>query len=77
MPYILAPDFTFCEPAGRRIFLDLRGDRYFCLSDEADIAFSALVAGTPTAADIERLEALRRNPWMVGQVKELVIAHAR
>jgi len=61
MPYILAPDFTFCEPGGRRIFLDLRGDRYFCLSEEADIAFSALVDGTPSPGDLERLEALRRN----------------
>lgn len=60
MPYSLAPGFTFCEPAGRRIFLDLPGDRYFCLSDESDRAFGTLVAGAcPSADDLERLEALR------------------
>lgn len=62
MPYALAPGFSFCEPSGRRIFLDLPGDRYFCLSDETDVAFSALVTGVvPSADDEARLESLRKN----------------
>lgn len=34
----------FCEIGGQRVFLDLLGDRYFCLPPAVDTAFSSLAA---------------------------------
>lgn len=62
MSLTLAPGVTFCESAGRRIFLDLPRDRYFCLAGEADRAFGALVSGEAWSAEhSDRLEPLRRD----------------
>lgn len=62
MSLTLAPGVTFCESAGRRVFLDLPRDRYFCLGEEADRAFGALVSGAALSAEESgRLEPLRRD----------------
>ena len=47
MGFSLAPGISYAETAGRRIFLDLRRDRYFCLGEAADAAFAARVGSGP------------------------------
>lgn len=62
MSLTLAPGVTFCQSAGRRIFLDLPRDRYFCLADDTDRAFGALVSGDLLSAEhSDRLDPLRRD----------------
>lgn len=51
----LAPHVRFCEIAGRRIFLDLKADRYFSLPSPADTAFSAILGGAAAASEIAPL----------------------
>src|SRR5690349_5928480 len=43
----LRPGLSFCEAGGRLIFLDLVGDRYFCLPGPAEQAFRRIVANAP------------------------------
>lgn len=66
MSYALAPGLSFCDADGRRVFLDLGRDRYFCLSEHADQAFAALVEGAGLdGATIARLETLRQKGILV------------
>lgn len=45
MPYLrLSPDVGFCRIRGAAIFLDLKRDRYFQLTDEAEAAFAPAAA---------------------------------
>jgi hypothetical protein len=46
MPYCLAPGLSFCTTDNRRVFLDVKRDRYFCLGDAADRSFARLIAGS-------------------------------
>lgn len=39
MAFRLRDGLSWCECAGRAVFLDLERDRYFCLPDDADAAF--------------------------------------
>ncbi len=39
MVFRLRDGLSWCECAGRVVFLDLERDRYFCLPDDADVAF--------------------------------------
>lgn len=39
MVFRLRDGLSWCECAGRAVFLDLERDRYFCLPDDADVAF--------------------------------------
>ncbi|QUD90132.1 lasso peptide biosynthesis B2 protein [Phenylobacterium montanum] len=45
MPIQLSGDITFCETAGRLVFLDSARDRYFSLGGTAEHAFRQLWAG--------------------------------
>lgn len=45
MPYALRPGLFWCEIASHILFLDLPGDRYFCLSGTAAGAFLAAAQG--------------------------------
>jgi hypothetical protein len=57
---------SFCDADGRRVFLDLGRDRYFCLSDDADHAFAALAEGADLdGAAVARLETLRQKGILV------------
>ena len=56
MGLMLRPGVSYCEVAGRLMFLDLQTDRYFCLGRRAEAAFRAASAG-PVAAG-EQDEAL-------------------
>jgi hypothetical protein len=60
MGYLLGEGLSFCAVLDRYIFLDLPGDRYFCLGAEAAEGFSLILRGdalqAPDAA-VERLVA--------------------
>jgi len=59
MGYQLAPGLSFCTTDGKRVFLDIRRDRYFCLSPEPDDSFGRLAGGgVLEEADLRRLEGL-------------------
>src|SRR3569623_2113010 len=45
--FALAPGTSFCRVAGRTMFLDVVGDRYFCLSPEGERAFTKLADAAP------------------------------
>jgi hypothetical protein len=45
MAYALRPGVSYCESGGRLVFLDLAGDRYFCLADSEEAGFRALADG--------------------------------
>lgn len=45
MPLLLRQDVFWCSCGGRTVFLDLRGDRYFCLPPAADAAFRRVAGG--------------------------------
>ncbi|MGY6517571.1 MAG: lasso peptide biosynthesis B2 protein [Lysobacteraceae bacterium] len=47
----LHPDITYCDTAGRLIFLDTRTDRYFRLPPHLETAFSAYAGGTRCTVD--------------------------
>ncbi|TPG18814.1 lasso peptide biosynthesis B2 protein [Sphingomonas koreensis] len=51
MTYRLRPDVSFCRLDGRLIFLDLSGDRYFCLSGACETAFEQLCSAQSLSAD--------------------------
>jgi transglutaminase superfamily protein len=57
--YRLPNHIHFCEIGGQRVFLDLAGDRYFCLPPQAETAFGLLLAdaspAAPIASDIDLL----------------------
>ncbi|GAA4773265.1 hypothetical protein GCM10023219_20580 [Stakelama sediminis] len=59
MGYRLAPTFSFCRCEGRFFFLDLEGDRYFCLAPAIESAFGRLIAGrAPAKPDVPLLDRL-------------------
>lgn len=64
MTYRLKPGITFCQVAGRTMFLDLPRDRYFCLSPSAEQSFVRLLSRSGlNAEDAANLDALaRRGP---------------
>ncbi|TPE62602.1 lasso peptide biosynthesis B2 protein [Sandaracinobacter neustonicus] len=51
MGLMLRPGVSYCEVAGRLIFLDLEADRYFCLGRRAEAAFRAATAGLAEAGE--------------------------
>lgn len=53
--YEIREDLSFCRIDGRPIFLDMRNDRYFCLSDELEIAFDAYTRHAESSRDVARL----------------------
>ena len=56
MPYQLCEHISFCWANDRAVFLDLRRDRYFCLSADAEAIFRALTEADGEAAPgVERL----------------------
>ena len=67
--FALAPGMSFCRVAGRTMFLDVVGDRYFCLSPEGERAFTKLADAAPhdrrdlaTLAGLTVAGPLRRCP---------------
>lgn len=60
MQLALRPSLFFCDVQGRPIFLDVEGDRYFCLARKAETAFRALASGEPAAViDTTAIASLR------------------
>ena len=57
MAWTLSPGISFCETAGRFIFLDVSRDRYLCLAEETELSFRRLVAAAPPAAMDESILA--------------------
>lgn len=56
MNYCLADQVTFCSVSGRLVFLDVRHDRYFCLGDQLEPVFQALLtAGGEPVDGVEKL----------------------
>jgi len=50
---------SFCRVSGRLLFLDVPGDRYFCLDDAAERSFARLVGGDQlTSEDRQALDKL-------------------
>lgn len=59
MAYTLKPGISFCQVAGRTVFLDLPADRYFCLSPDAEHSFARLASGaSPQPEDARILKGL-------------------
>lgn len=59
MAYTLKPGISFCQVAGRTVFLDLPADRYFCLSPDAEHSFVRLAGGaSPQPEDARILKGL-------------------
>lgn len=54
----LRDNLHWCDCGGRAVFLDLKEDRYFCLSHRTNEAFLRLVADGIGADDAERLNVL-------------------
>lgn len=52
MGYRLRDHVTFCDVAGRLIFLDVAADRYFCLSDTAEAQFRAVAGQVQSSRDV-------------------------
>ncbi len=53
MSYTLAPGVSFCRVSDRMMFLDIKADRYFCLSSTAEQSFARLIDGAPTTEEDE------------------------
>jgi hypothetical protein len=65
MPYALSPGVSFCETSGRLVFLDLPGDRYFCLAEPAEAAFRRFARGVTGASAEIGLRALTDSGLLV------------
>src|SRR4051812_2764102 len=61
----LREDVHWCNCGGRAVFLDLKADRYFCLSRGANAAFLRVAANEPHSEDPERLTPLVRHGLLV------------
>ncbi|MGY2736616.1 lasso peptide biosynthesis B2 protein [Sphingomonas sp. UYP23] len=62
MDYALHEEVSFCDVAGRLLFLDLRQDRYFCLAPDGEAAFRVLLAeDIPDERQREALDRLLSN----------------
>lgn len=61
MRFTLSDGLSWCLCAGRAVFLDLRGDRYFCLPPPDDDAFRAWAAEGSEAVPRAVLERLAAN----------------
>ena len=57
----LAPGLHMCECDGICIFLDIPGDRYFCLSPEQSASFRTITCADPADRLPERLLAFRQS----------------
>lgn len=59
MPYRLRHDLSFCIASDRTVFLDVVGDRYFCLDAAAESQFRDLIGGHDLSSrSIARLKPL-------------------
>lgn len=59
MNFGLGAGVSYCEVGGQLLFLDVRRDRYFCLSEASEAAFRRLALGTePVAADAAALAGM-------------------
>lgn len=65
MPFRLRDDLHWCDCGGRAVFVDLDGDRYFCLAAAANGAFLRLAHDESRADDEERLEALVKSGVLI------------
>jgi hypothetical protein len=50
MGFGLRAGISYCEVAGQLLFLDVRRDRYFCLSETSEAAFKRVAQGAEAAA---------------------------
>jgi hypothetical protein len=53
----LHPSLSYCDVSDRHVFLDLPGDRYFCLDGELDADWRAALRGQATLVQTDRLIA--------------------
>lgn len=61
MGLVLRAGMSYCDVAGRLLFLDIEADRYFCLGREAEQAFRAIMASpAPVAPDCRFSDPLSR-----------------
>lgn len=51
----------YCEASARLVFLDLRRDRYLCLTEDGERCFRRLIAGTPLVSDEPELAQLAED----------------
>lgn len=51
----LHPSLSFCELRGRHVFLDLPGDRYFCLAGELEACWQATLRDEAGPAELSAL----------------------
>ncbi|HZU52218.1 MAG TPA: lasso peptide biosynthesis B2 protein [Sphingomicrobium sp.] len=58
MPLRLRDNLCWCNCDGRIVFLDIALDRYFCLGEEANLAFLRFASGTMDTGDAAKLEPL-------------------
>jgi hypothetical protein len=66
MHYILGEAVSFCVPGGRPVFLDLKHDRYLCLTPDAEGSFRRLCSGDVlSAADRASLDELASTGLLV------------
>lgn len=57
----LLPGISYCEASARLVFLDLRRDRYLCLTDDGEQCFRRLIAGVPLVSDEPELAQLAED----------------
>ena len=78
MGLMLRPGVSYCEVAGRLMFLDLEADRYFCLGRRAEAAFRAASTGPAAAGEQdEALLSLRQSGLLVSTSDEHRLAACR
>jgi hypothetical protein len=65
MPIGLRPGVSFCEASGHFVFLDLRADRYFGLSESSEAAFRRCVHVTLDNCNDSHIENLVRCGLLV------------
>lgn len=58
----LHPSLSFCEVGDKFVFLDLPGDRYFCLDGDLDLNWRAVLSGN---ANADQIAALKRRDLLV------------
>ncbi|QNA83754.1 lasso peptide biosynthesis B2 protein [Sphingomonas sp. So64.6b] len=66
MGFALRPGLSFARVGDRLLFLDIRHDRYFCLSPSAEAGFVRLIAGDDlSATDLGAVERWRADGLLV------------
>jgi hypothetical protein len=74
----LRDHLSWCDCAGRAVFLDTQGDRYFCLARSANDAFLRFAAGEARPEDAEALRLLSSRGMLTeGRAREPVAASPR